>query len=93
MSAGISLKEMGVMLIVVIILLALVNKIPPLIAGIITRRERGRVPASASSVQALRWVPQAWQQQRPRPAAPPGRRRSLGRRWCLCRHGRLLEGQ
>ena len=36
MSAGISLKEMGVMLIVVIILLALVNKIPPLIAGIIT---------------------------------------------------------
>jgi len=36
MSAGVSLKEMGVMLIVVIILLALVNKIPPLIAGIIT---------------------------------------------------------
>jgi type IV secretion system protein TrbL len=36
MSAGISLKEMGVMLIVVIILLALTNKIPPLIAGIIT---------------------------------------------------------
>lgn len=36
MSAGISLKEMGVMLIVVIILLALVNKIPALIAGIIT---------------------------------------------------------
>lgn len=36
MSAGISLKEMGVMLIVVIILLALTNRIPPLIAGIIT---------------------------------------------------------
>ncbi len=36
MSAGISIKEMGVMLIVVIILLALVNKIPPLVAGIIT---------------------------------------------------------
>lgn len=36
MSAGISIKEMGVMLIVVIILLALVNKIPPLIAGIIS---------------------------------------------------------
>ena len=36
MSAGISLKEMGVMLIVVIILLALTNKIPALLAGIIT---------------------------------------------------------
>ena len=36
MNAGISLKEMGVMLIVVIILLALTNKIPSLIAGIIT---------------------------------------------------------
>ena len=36
MSAGISLKEMGVMLIVVIILLALTNRIPPLVAGIIT---------------------------------------------------------
>jgi len=36
MSSGISLKEMGVMLIVAIILLALVNKIPGLIAGIIT---------------------------------------------------------
>jgi type IV secretion system protein VirB6/type IV secretion system protein TrbL len=33
---GISLKEMGVMLIVCVILLALVNKIPPLIAGVIT---------------------------------------------------------
>ncbi|HAK9808835.1 TPA: P-type conjugative transfer protein TrbL [Escherichia coli] len=36
MSSGVSLKEMGVLLIVVIILLALVNKIPPLVAGIIT---------------------------------------------------------
>lgn len=36
MSTGISLKEMGVMLIVVIILLALVNKIPALLTGIIT---------------------------------------------------------
>lgn len=36
MSSGVNLKEMGVLLIVVIILLALVNKIPPLIAGIIT---------------------------------------------------------
>ncbi len=36
MNAGISLKEMGVLLIVVIILLALTNKIPSLIAGIIT---------------------------------------------------------
>jgi len=36
MSEGISLKEMGVMMIVTIVLLALVNKIPPLIAGIIT---------------------------------------------------------
>lgn len=36
MSAGVSLKEMGVMLIVSIILLMLVNKIPPLIAGVIT---------------------------------------------------------
>ena len=36
MSAGINLKEMGVMLIVCVILLALVNKIPALIAGIIT---------------------------------------------------------
>ena len=35
-AAKFPLKEMGVMLIVVIILLALVNKIPPLIAGIIT---------------------------------------------------------
>jgi type IV secretion system protein TrbL len=36
MSVGISIKEMGVLLIVTIILLALVNKIPSLIAGIIT---------------------------------------------------------
>ena len=36
MSSGISLKEMGVMLIVCVILLALVNKVPALIAGIIT---------------------------------------------------------
>lgn len=36
MSEGISLKEMGVMMIVTIVLLALVNKIPHLIAGIIT---------------------------------------------------------
>ena len=36
MSAGINLKEMGVMLIVCVILLALVNKIPALIAGVIT---------------------------------------------------------
>ena len=36
MSAGVHLKEMAVMLIVCVILLALVNKIPPLIAGIIT---------------------------------------------------------
>lgn len=35
MSAGINLKEMGVMLVVVIILLALVNKVPGLISGII----------------------------------------------------------
>lgn len=35
MSEGISLKEMGVMMIVTIILLALVNKIPHLISGII----------------------------------------------------------
>ncbi len=36
MSEGINLKEMGVMLIVCVILLVLVNKIPSLIAGIIT---------------------------------------------------------
>ena len=36
MSEGINLKEMGVMLIVCVILLALVNKIPALIAGVIT---------------------------------------------------------
>lgn len=36
MSSGISLKEMGVMLIVCVILLALVNKVPALVAGIIT---------------------------------------------------------
>lgn len=36
MNAGINLKQMGVMLIVCIILLALVNKIPNLIAGIVT---------------------------------------------------------
>ncbi|MFI4955336.1 MAG: P-type conjugative transfer protein TrbL, partial [Gammaproteobacteria bacterium] len=36
MSAGISLKDMTVLLIVAIVLLVLVNKIPPLISGIIT---------------------------------------------------------
>lgn len=36
MSAGINLKEMGVMMIVAIILLALVNKVPGLISGVIT---------------------------------------------------------
>jgi type IV secretion system protein TrbL len=41
MSEGISLKEMGVMMIVTIILLALVNKIPPLIAGIVTGASAG----------------------------------------------------
>ena len=34
MSAGLSLKEMGVMLVVSVVLLALVNKIPPLIGQI-----------------------------------------------------------
>jgi type IV secretion system protein VirB6/type IV secretion system protein TrbL len=34
MSAGISLKELGVMLIVAVVLLALVNKVPPLIGGL-----------------------------------------------------------
>jgi type IV secretion system protein TrbL len=34
MSAGISFKELGVMLIVAIVLLALVNKVPPLIGGL-----------------------------------------------------------
>ena len=70
MSAGISLKEMGVMLIVVIILLALVNKDSAAHRRDHHRREAWAVPASASSVQALRWVPQAWRQQRPPPAAP-----------------------
>lgn len=36
MSQGVNLEEMGVMLIVVIILLALVEKVPPVISGIIT---------------------------------------------------------
>ena len=36
MSAGINLKEMGVMMVVAIILLALVNKVPGLISGVIT---------------------------------------------------------
>ncbi|MDF1486015.1 P-type conjugative transfer protein TrbL [Ramlibacter sp. H39-3-26] len=36
MSAGISLKELGVMLIVCIILLALINRVPRVIAGIVT---------------------------------------------------------
>ncbi len=36
MSEGISIKEMGVMLIVAVVLLALVNKLPALVAGIIT---------------------------------------------------------
>jgi type IV secretion system protein VirB6/type IV secretion system protein TrbL len=36
MSVGINLKEMGVMMIVVIILLMLVNKVPGLISGVIT---------------------------------------------------------
>ncbi|HEK2843869.1 TPA: P-type conjugative transfer protein TrbL [Proteus mirabilis] len=35
MSKGISLKEMGVLLIVAVILLMLVNKIPPMLAGIV----------------------------------------------------------
>ena len=34
MSAGISLKELGVMLIVAVVLLMLVNKVPPLIGGL-----------------------------------------------------------
>lgn len=36
MSAGISLKEMGVLFVVVLILLALVNKLPQLISGVVT---------------------------------------------------------
>ena len=36
MSAGIALKEMGVMMIVAVILLALVNKLPGIVSGIIT---------------------------------------------------------
>ncbi len=36
MSAGISLKEMGVMLIVAVILLVLVTKVPQMLAGVIT---------------------------------------------------------
>jgi type IV secretion system protein TrbL len=36
MSLGVNLKELGVMLVVVVVLLALVNKVPGLIAGIIT---------------------------------------------------------
>ncbi|EOW8879044.1 P-type conjugative transfer protein TrbL [Escherichia coli] len=43
MSSGISLKEMGVMLIVCVILLALVNKVPALVAGIITGASVGGV--------------------------------------------------
>ena len=34
MSAGVSLKELGVMLIVAVVLFALVNKVPPLIGGL-----------------------------------------------------------
>lgn len=41
MSAGINLKQMGVMLVVCIILLALVNKIPSLISGVITGASLG----------------------------------------------------
>ena len=41
MSAGINLKQMGVMLIVCIILLALVNRIPSLISGVITGASLG----------------------------------------------------
>jgi P-type conjugative transfer protein TrbL len=68
MSAGISLKEMGVMLIVVIILWRWSTRFRRSSPGSSPARAWA-VPASASSVQALRWVPQAWQQQRPRPAA------------------------
>ena len=41
LSAGINIKEMGVMLVVVIILLALVNKVPGLISGVITGASMG----------------------------------------------------
>lgn len=41
MSVGISIKEMGVMLIVAVILLMLVNKLPSLVAGIITGAHAG----------------------------------------------------
>ncbi|MES2538246.1 MAG: P-type conjugative transfer protein TrbL [Pseudomonadota bacterium] len=34
MSAGITLKELGVMLVVAVVLLALVNKVPPLVGGL-----------------------------------------------------------
>ena len=85
MSAGISLKEMGML--IVIILLALVRN-PPLIAGIITGN-RGRCRHRWCGGVGCRRHGSSGRDRRRR----SGRRRSLGRRWCLCRHGRLLEGQ
>jgi hypothetical protein len=77
MSAGISLKEMGVMLIVVIILWRWSTRFRRSSPGSSPARAWA-VPASATSVQALPWVPLAWRQQRPQPAAllwPPARPR------------------
>jgi hypothetical protein len=93
MSEGINLKEMGVMLIVCVILLALVNKIPALIAGDHHRRERGRCrhrQLRRRRGPRCRWHGGSSSGNRRRCS---GGRRGLGRRRCFGGHGRVLEGQ
>jgi type IV secretory pathway TrbL component len=93
MSEGISLKEMGVMLIVCVILLALVNKIPPLIAGVITGASVGGAGIGNFGAGAALGAAGMAAQQRGNRRRCSGGRRGLGRRWCFCGHGRVLEGQ
>jgi type IV secretion system protein TrbL len=93
MSAGISLKEMGVMLIVCVILLGTGQQDSAAHRRDHHRRERGRCrhrQLRRRRGPRCRWHGGRSGGDRRRCS---GRRRSLGRRWCLCRHGRLLEGQ
>jgi type IV secretion system protein TrbL len=53
MSAGLSLKEMGVMLVVSVVLLALVNKIPPLIGQIAMGGGTGALGGGAGAAAAF----------------------------------------
>jgi type IV secretion system protein TrbL len=82
MSAGISLKEMGVMLIVVIILWRWSTRFRPLIAGIITGASVGGAGIGQFRCRrcvGCRWHGSSSGRNRRRRS---GRRRGLGRRWC-----------